>query len=71
MPGVLSINFNAAGCHAGRQGRAAGFCKMPGAKFLLGERPKNSPRQLAAGGHLSTPGTSWGPPAALGVQLEG
>eukprot|EP00983_Pelagomonas_calceolata_P073248 1152060-Pelagomonas_calceolata.AAC.1 len=32
-PGVLSINFDAAGCHAGRQGRAAGLRKVAGANF--------------------------------------
>eukprot|EP00983_Pelagomonas_calceolata_P005546 181126-Pelagomonas_calceolata.AAC.1 len=32
-PGVLSINSDAAGCHAGRQGRAAGLRKVAGANF--------------------------------------
>eukprot|EP00983_Pelagomonas_calceolata_P131837 1161814-Pelagomonas_calceolata.AAC.11 len=33
--------------------------------------PKTAPCQLTAGGHLCTQGTPWGPPAGLGVQLEG
>eukprot|EP00983_Pelagomonas_calceolata_P028689 898588-Pelagomonas_calceolata.AAC.1 len=30
-PGVVSINFYAAGCHAGRQGRAARLRRVAGA----------------------------------------
>eukprot|EP00983_Pelagomonas_calceolata_P076857 1153600-Pelagomonas_calceolata.AAC.2 len=33
--------------------------------------PITAPRQLAAGGHLGTQGTSWGPPAGLGGAAEG
>eukprot|EP00983_Pelagomonas_calceolata_P107783 1159386-Pelagomonas_calceolata.AAC.3 len=37
----------------------------------FGAPPKTAPRQVAAGGHLGTQGTSWGPPACLGkVQLK-
>eukprot|EP00983_Pelagomonas_calceolata_P086685 1156806-Pelagomonas_calceolata.AAC.3 len=32
-PGVISSIFDAAGCHAGRQGKAAGLCKIRGANF--------------------------------------
>eukprot|EP00983_Pelagomonas_calceolata_P095007 1157954-Pelagomonas_calceolata.AAC.1 len=37
----------------------------------FGATPLAGHRQLAAGGHLSTQGPSWGPPAGLRVQLEG
>eukprot|EP00967_Tisochrysis_lutea_P055523 scaffold69843_cov16-Tisochrysis_lutea.AAC.1 len=37
----------------------------------FGASPKTAPHQLVAGGHLGTQGTSWGPSAGWGVQLEG
>eukprot|EP00983_Pelagomonas_calceolata_P100831 1158618-Pelagomonas_calceolata.AAC.2 len=80
-PGVLSINFDAAGCHAGCQGRA-GPRKIPGtyspkdlASLLFAENlehpPKQRPASLQQVATQRTQGTSRGPPAGLRVQLEG
>eukprot|EP00983_Pelagomonas_calceolata_P107785 1159386-Pelagomonas_calceolata.AAC.5 len=69
---VISISFDAAGCHAGCQGGAAELRKIPRAIFSqesrpppsalllagLGAPPKTAPCQLAAGGHLGTQGVS-------------
>ncbi|KAF5835449.1 hypothetical protein DUNSADRAFT_7437 [Dunaliella salina] len=38
MPGIVIINTDAAGCLDGRQGGAAGLCKMNGANFSQGYR---------------------------------
>eukprot|EP00983_Pelagomonas_calceolata_P014438 460283-Pelagomonas_calceolata.AAC.1 len=37
----------------------------------FGAAPNTAPHQCTAGGHLGTQSTSRGPPAGLGVQLEG
>eukprot|EP00983_Pelagomonas_calceolata_P056936 1144854-Pelagomonas_calceolata.AAC.1 len=67
-PRLVSINFDAAGCHAGRQGGAAGFRKIPGAYFskLPPKQPPASSQQVAtsalrahSGVHLQAWECSW------------